>query len=300
MINLEWLRTFRAVYITKSLSQAAETLSISQPTVSQQIATLEAHLGHKLFIRKSKGVLETDEGKMLNTMISGSIETLEEVEYQLQHKKSQLKSIITIGISQHLYKTTLCQNIQQLGAHVHIKFGNKQTLKRDVEEGKLLYALVPDEINSFDIIGHPLPRQELILVGTPDLDLQGIRTLWESDAAQAEKKLMRQKWYAHDPASGYIKMYWISTFNRKRPSIVPNYIIPNEYEVLFQLSQGSGLSIALAQNAAPFIADGRLVNWDLDPVDFRPFSLITNKKRADKEITERILGLLAEDRKIKP
>lgn len=154
MINLEWIRTFRAVYISKSLSQAAETLNISQPTVSQQISTLEAHLGHKLFIRKSKGVLETDEGKVLNTMISGAIETLEEVEYQLQHKKSKLKSIITIGISEHLYKTTLCQNILKLGDFVHIKFGSKQTLKRDVEDGKLLYAIVPDEIESFDIIGY--------------------------------------------------------------------------------------------------------------------------------------------------
>ena len=98
MINLEWLRTFRAVYRTKSLSQAAEMLSISQPTVSQQISTLEAHLGHKLFIRKSKGVLETDEGKMLNTMISGSIETLEAV---IEHYQT--------GGKNHLHKSTLIQ-----------------------------------------------------------------------------------------------------------------------------------------------------------------------------------------------
>jgi DNA-binding transcriptional LysR family regulator len=292
MINLEWLRTFRAVYTSKSLSQAAEALHISQPTVSQQIATLESHLGHKLFIRKSKGVLETDEGRVLNTLISGSIETLEEVEYQLQHKKSKLKSIITIGISEHLYKTTLCQKMLQLGEFVHIKFGSKQSLKRDIEEGKLLYAIVPDEINSFDIIGHPLKRQELILVGTPGLELQGIRKLWETDKNQAEKTLIEQKWYAHDSASSYIKLFWISAFNRKRPAIVPNYVIPNEYEVLFQLSQGSGLSVALAQNAAPFIANGRLVNLGLDPVDFRPLSLITNKKRADDEITQKLLALL--------
>ena len=294
-MNLEWLRTFRAVYRTKSLSQAAEMLSISQPTISQQISTLEAHLGHKLFVRKSKGVIETDEGRMLNTMISGSIETLEEVEYQLQQKKSTLKSIITIGISEHLYKTTLCQNMLKLGDFVHIKFGTKQSLKRDVEEGKLLYAIVPDEINSFDIVGHSLQRQNLILVGTPDLELNGLKKLWKTERDQAEKLLMQQKWYAHDSASGYIKLFWMVIFNRKRPAIVPNYIIPNEYEVLFQLAQGSGLSVAIEQNATPFIQEGSLVNLGLPPVDFRPLSLITNKKRADPEITEQIMGLLRFD-----
>ncbi len=84
-------------------------------------------------------------------MISGSSETLEEVEHQLQHKKSNLKNIITIGISEHLYKTTLYHQVMQLGEFVHIKFGNKQSLIRDVEEGKLLYAIIPDEINTFHI-----------------------------------------------------------------------------------------------------------------------------------------------------
>ena len=78
MINLEWLRTFRTVYKTKSLSRASELLNISQPTVSQHINSLEHYIGQQLFTRKSKGVIETDEGKVVNTLISGSIESLEE------------------------------------------------------------------------------------------------------------------------------------------------------------------------------------------------------------------------------
>ena len=83
MINLEWLRTFRVVYKTKSLSKASELLYISQPTVSQHIRSLEGYLNKKLFVRKSKGVLETDEGKILNTMVSGTIESLEEIENKI-------------------------------------------------------------------------------------------------------------------------------------------------------------------------------------------------------------------------
>ena len=91
MINFEWLRTFRTVYKTKSLSKAAELLRISQPTVSQQISTLEAHIGQKLFFRKSKGVIETDEGRILNTLVSGSIEVLEGIENLITKQDSKIR-----------------------------------------------------------------------------------------------------------------------------------------------------------------------------------------------------------------
>ena len=160
MINLEWLRTFRAVYTSKSLSRASELLMISQPTVSQQISNLESRVGQKLFIRKSKGVVETDFGRMLNTMIAGAIESLEGVESTITKKDSLLKNIISIGISSHLYKTILCQKVLELGDHVHIKFGNKEALIKDVEEGRLLYAIVPGEINTFDTRCFPLKKAE--------------------------------------------------------------------------------------------------------------------------------------------
>lgn len=295
MINLEWLRTFRAVYRTKSLSRASEMLHISQPTVSQQISNLEAHLGQKLFNRKSKGVLETDDGRMLNTLISGAIESLEEVENQISQKASSLKTIITIGVSPHLYKTTLCHQILDLGEHVHVKFGSKQSLITDVEEGRLLYALVPEEVNTFDIICQPLYDQKLIMVASPSIEMTAFPNLYRKDKLEAEKFLNNQKWYAHDSASGYIKLYWITKFDKKRPAIIPNYVIPNEYEVLFQQAQGKGLSIALDSNAIPFLEKGHLQKVSLPPVPFRKLCLISNKKRAPKDLTEKIAGMLSKN-----
>lgn len=292
MINLEWLRTFRAVYRTKSLSRASEMLKISQPTVSHQLSTLEAHMGQKLFTRKSKGVIETDEGRILNTLISGAIESLEEVESQISQKQSQLKTIITIGISPHLYKTMLCHQILDLGEFVHVKFGTKQTLIKDVEEGRLLYAVVPEEIDTFDLICDVLYAHRLILVATPDIKLEELNKTYKDDIHKAERLLTNQIWYAHDAASSYIKLYWLNIFNKKRPAIVPNYVIPNEYETLFQLSKGSGLSIAIENNAAPFIKKGLLKTWEIAPIHFRKLSLISNKKKAPKEITDKIVNML--------
>ncbi len=48
--NLEWFRTFKAIYETGTLSAAAQQLFISQPGVSLHLNSLEAYTGYKLLI----------------------------------------------------------------------------------------------------------------------------------------------------------------------------------------------------------------------------------------------------------
>lgn len=54
---LKLLTTFKTVYETRSFSQAAQLLFISQPTVSAQIKQLEAEFGDQLFVRNGRGEL---------------------------------------------------------------------------------------------------------------------------------------------------------------------------------------------------------------------------------------------------
>lgn len=292
MINLEWLRTFRTVYKTKSLSKTAELLLISQPTVSQHISALEAHIGKKLFTRKSKGVLETDDGRILNTMVASSLESLEHTENLISQNESDLKTIITIGISHHLYKTTLCKNIQKLGKYVHVNFGTKQDLIKDVNQGTILYAIVPEEVNTFDTISYPLHPQNIVLAHTPDIDLTEAENNYLTQPEKTEKLLESHPWYAHNVQAGYIKLFWLNAFNKKRPSIVPNYIIPNEYEVLFQLSHGSGICACLDSNLAPFIKAGTLKQLEFPHFELRKLYLVTNKNKTNQKTTDNILKSL--------
>lgn len=61
--NLEWLRTFKAIYETGTLTAAAQELFISQPGVSLHLNSLEAYTGYKLFERASKKMTPTEKGK---------------------------------------------------------------------------------------------------------------------------------------------------------------------------------------------------------------------------------------------
>jgi len=66
-IEPDWtlLRAFLEVASTGSLSRAAVALGSSQPTLSRQIAQLEAQLGHALFERTTRGVRLTEAGAAL-------------------------------------------------------------------------------------------------------------------------------------------------------------------------------------------------------------------------------------------
>ena len=61
------LRAFLEVAVSGSMSQAARSLGSSQPTLSRQIAQLEAQLGQALFERTTRGVRLTEAGTALRT-----------------------------------------------------------------------------------------------------------------------------------------------------------------------------------------------------------------------------------------
>jgi DNA-binding transcriptional LysR family regulator len=80
MVNLEWFRTFKAIYESGSLTGAAEALYVSQPGVSLHLSSLENYVGYKLFDRSSRRMVSTERGKVLYNYIQEAIGKLEEAE----------------------------------------------------------------------------------------------------------------------------------------------------------------------------------------------------------------------------
>ena len=60
---LNALKAFEAAARHLSFTKAAEELYVTQAAVSHQIKTLEEHLGLKLFLRKNRSLLLTEEGQ---------------------------------------------------------------------------------------------------------------------------------------------------------------------------------------------------------------------------------------------
>ncbi len=75
-LPLTALRTFEAAARRESFKDAAEELNVSRTTVSNQIRQLEREWGLKLFIRKTRQVILTDEGRSLSRVISQAFDAI--------------------------------------------------------------------------------------------------------------------------------------------------------------------------------------------------------------------------------
>src|SRR4051794_37756928 len=80
------LLTFQAVAHERSFSRAAEKLSLSQPSVSHQVALLETEIGLRLLDRGRGGVRLTPAGQVL-------LEHADQVAWRLQLAETQIEGM---------------------------------------------------------------------------------------------------------------------------------------------------------------------------------------------------------------
>ncbi|KIO52347.1 LysR family transcriptional regulator [Flavobacterium hibernum] len=258
MVNLEWYRTFKAVYKNGNFSIAAKELFMSQPAVSQQISMLEAHVGNKLFNRKSKGVEATEYAKLLNNLIIDALDRLENVENSFRAKAENANRLISVGISRHLFD---CIGNLLIGKFdlIDFTFAENDELFELVDAKKLDFAITTKRFDTFDTTYEIVGKIKLIMVAPTSLDITDFRQVLKSDNfTEIEKWLNAQKWYSHDARIPHIKVFWLHAFNKKRPSLVPNYIIPSESEMLEMLSRNSGVAITWNCNARKYIKENKL------------------------------------------
>ena len=88
MDRLQAMRTFVAVVDSGSLSAAASALGVSLPTVSRVLGELERELGARLVARTTRGLSETDGGRIYYQRCRRILEDLREADSAVQsHSK---------------------------------------------------------------------------------------------------------------------------------------------------------------------------------------------------------------------
>jgi DNA-binding transcriptional LysR family regulator len=97
VINLWQLHVFLEVYETGSFSAAATRLHMTQPGVSQQIRSLETHLGTQLFVRRGHGVELTAAGVDLLDPARRLINLSETTERTLMSRRGEVSGRIRLG-----------------------------------------------------------------------------------------------------------------------------------------------------------------------------------------------------------
>ena len=97
-MHLQQLKYVVKVSEMGSFSHASKLLYISQPTLSQQIASLEEELGVKLFLRHSRSVGLTEAGREYVQYARKILNDLEALENSMKNYSSLQKGTLTVGL----------------------------------------------------------------------------------------------------------------------------------------------------------------------------------------------------------
>lgn len=243
MVNLEWYRTFKAIYKAGTLTGAAEHLFISQPGVSLHLGSLEAYVGYKLFDRTGRKMIPTERGKILFNAVSEPLTKLAEVEKNFQKSTEKHTPTISVGMCFETFQTTLEQYVSSLPFNLIISFGDYPEMLDQLDKGILDLIITPKKGVSPNIEHEAFSSEQIILVGGKEVDTNSFKNILKTkDKIQIEEWLKQQKWYGTTGDMEHLFQFWILNFGHK-PDFRPNYIVPNLNSIIRCLKGGTGLAV---------------------------------------------------------
>lgn len=243
MSNLEWYRTFKAIYQKGTLTGAAESLFISQPGVSLHLSSLENYVGYKLFERSGRKMVPTERGKILYNAVLESLTSLEEAEKSFQRSTQKHTPTISIGMCFETFQITLEQYISTLPFNVIIRFGDYREMLDHLEKGVLDLIITPQKSTSPNIDHQPFSSETIVLVAGSDIDDTPLQKLIKQKKyTEAEHWLKEEKWYGTTGDMEHLFRFWQLNFGHT-PDFRPNYIVPNLNSIVRCLSSGKGFAV---------------------------------------------------------
>ena len=113
MLSSKQIEIFYEVYKHLSMTAAANKMEISQPSVSKTLGNIEKKLGFKLFIRKGKKLISTNEADELFEHASLATNQLKNFNYIANTYKSRSSEFINIGTTPSLAETLVPKIIKK-------------------------------------------------------------------------------------------------------------------------------------------------------------------------------------------
>ena len=162
-MELRVLRYFLEVAREENITAAAESLHITQPTLSKQLMDLEDELGKQLFIRGKRRITLTEDGILLRKRASEIIELVEKAESELQNNDELVVGDVYIGAAETdgiKLIAKLCKNLQDKypNIHYHLFSGNSEDVLEKLDKGLIDFAILfePSDLKKYNHIKLPV------------------------------------------------------------------------------------------------------------------------------------------------
>ena len=186
-MELRTLRYFLAVADRENMTAAANSLHISQPALSYQIAELEREFGKQLFLRSGRKLVLTEDGMFLRSRAEEIIALADQTGAELSEGTADVHGDIYIGAAESLSLHDLAAVIAQFrNEYPHIVFhfhsGTMDDVYEKLNRGTIDFAVVVEPFSPDGCEVTVMPSADRMgIVIRKDHPLAGKKTVSASD-----------------------------------------------------------------------------------------------------------------------
>ncbi|MGD6795003.1 LysR family transcriptional regulator [Metabacillus indicus] len=194
------LKTFVTLAEVKNFTKTAETLRMSQPSVSLHIKNLEKEFQTKLFLRSPKFLQITPTGEILYDRAKRMISLYEQSKQDILEHQNAIRGELKIGASFTIGEYILPSLLLDLQKdypelELQVLIGNTQEIVQSVRMHGVDIGLIEGHTNESELSVHPFMQDELFIVASMDHELGLKKEVTFGD-------LHNQPWVTREVGSG--------------------------------------------------------------------------------------------------
>lgn len=278
-MNLKQLESLVLIIESRSFSQAAQKLFLTQPTISSHISLLEKELNTQLLVRTTKDVHPTEDGKKLYTYAK-QILRLQESIFEEFHVKTEDNNLLTLGASsipeQYILPEVLPKYRRKNNVEFKILQGDSSEIIDKIINKEVEIGLVGTKAEHSNLVFEPFFKDKLVII-TPVNE----KYLRMKSEGFHMNNLLKEPIIMREEGSGTRKeikeLLNAHNFDIKNLNIIATL---NSIEAIKRSVQNNmGVSIMSKLAADDFIKDKKVLSFDFAEMSmYRNLYIVRNKE----------------------
>lgn len=222
-MELRVLQYFLAVAREENISAAAQSLHLTQPTLSRQIKEMEEELGKPLIVRGNRKITLTEDGMLLRKRAEEILDLVGRTEKEIKQPNETLSGDIYIGTGETDGIRQIARTANQLqkdypDIHFHIVSGDAADVCEHLDKGLLDFGILLGDIDKLKYNYLKLPMKDtwgvLMQCNSPLATKCAIspEDLWNKPlilSRQIKNKSDLYHWLQKDPT----ELHTVATYN---------------------------------------------------------------------------------------
>ncbi len=245
-MEIRVLKYFLAAAREGSITGAANSLHLTQPTLTRQLQELERELGQKLLIRGKHRVTLTPEGMILRKRAQEIVDMVEKTEAEFQAISDTIKGDIYIGSGETdsmKYIAKVIKEIQEEYPAIkfHIYSGNAEDVTEKLDRGLLDFGVLiqPIDLSKYDNL--TLPEKDVWgVIIRKDSPLASRKCIMLNDLSGLPLIASRQMSPKYSKDSGFLDWFG-GKYNELNITATYNLV----YNAAIMVKAGIGVAVTL-------------------------------------------------------